>query len=100
MTAGGDAAVRRALAADLLELSGGLGGRLAPASLTGGKRLLGTLRHRLSARVAEVLGLDRGGLGPNGEPAADAAVRLAGVRRVRGAGYATIVSSGRRAVRR
>lgn len=42
MTSGGDAAVCRALAADLLELSGGLGGRLAPASLTGGKRLLGT----------------------------------------------------------
>lgn len=98
MTASGDAAVCRALAADLLELSGGLSGRLAPASLTGGKRLLGTLRRRLSARVAEVFGLARVWLGPNGEPAADAAVRLAGVRRVRRAGYATIVSSGRRAV--
>lgn len=97
MTAGGDAAVCRALAPDILELSGGLGGRLAPASLTGG-RLLGTLCRGLNARVAEVFGLDRGRLGPNGEPAADAAVRLAGVRRIRRAGYATIVSSGRRAV--
>lgn len=39
MAAGGDAAVGRALAADFLELAGGLGGRSRPARLVDGKLL-------------------------------------------------------------
>lgn len=57
MTPGGDAAVRRALAADLLKLPEGLAGRPAPVSLTRGKKLLRALQRRLGARRAGVFRL-------------------------------------------
>lgn len=78
MAASSDATVRRALAADLLKLPGGLGCRPAPASLVDGK-LLDALQRCFGARIADVFRLVGGRLSPNGEPAANAAVRLAGV---------------------
>lgn len=77
MAGGGDAAVRGALAADLLELAGGLGRGPLDAPLGDGE-LLDALRGRFSCRVvaaaAAAVGGVGGRLGPNGRSAANAAV--------------------------
>lgn len=73
MTPGGDAAVCRALAANLLKLPEGLAGRPAPACCTFPlvQKLLRALQRHLRARSFRLV---RGRLGPNGEPAANATV--------------------------